>query len=77
MHGRESDIASLDPATQKIVPLFHPRKQHWRDHFRVAGAIIEPLSPEVRVTARLLRFNIAQRVIERRLLIALGRFREL
>ncbi len=38
------------------------------------GGLIEPLTPEGRVTARLLRLNLDKRVIERRLLIAAGRY---
>ena len=32
-----SDIASLHPATGDLVRLFDPRKDHWEDHFRIAG----------------------------------------
>jgi len=28
-----SDIASLDPLTQDLVPLYNPRVALWRDHF--------------------------------------------
>lgn len=28
-----SDLASIDPASQKIVILFHPREQKWQRHF--------------------------------------------
>jgi len=38
-----SNIASHDPNTGKLVPLFHPRKQRWKGHFRWSGALIEPL----------------------------------
>ena len=26
-------VAALDPATQTLVPLFHPRKDVWLEHF--------------------------------------------
>ena len=29
-----SDIASIDHKTDTIVPLFHPRKDNWFDHFQ-------------------------------------------
>jgi hypothetical protein len=67
-----SDLASLDPLTGAIVPLFHPRRDRWTHHFRLAGGQIEPLTPMGRVTVRLLRFNDPQRVEERELLVRSG-----
>src|SRR5436305_7567093 len=32
-----SDLASVDPATGVVVPLFHPRRDRWADHFRLEG----------------------------------------
>jgi len=69
-----SDIASVEPSTCRLTPLYNPRQQRWADHFRLEGAIIEPLTPEGIVTARLLRLNLDRRVAERRLLIAIGRY---
>jgi hypothetical protein len=68
-----SDLASLDPLTGEITPLFHPRRDRWADHFRIDGAMIEPLTPQGRVTVRLLQMNSRERIIERQLLIVLGR----
>jgi hypothetical protein len=69
-----SDIASLDPRTGEMVPLFDPRRQRWSSHFVLRGFVIEPLTPQGEVTARLLKLNMDRRVAGRRLLIALGRF---
>jgi len=69
-----SDIGSLEPSTNRFVRLFHPRRDVWEHHFRVVGVLIEPLTPEGSVTARLLRLNLDKRVVERRLLIATGRY---
>jgi hypothetical protein len=55
-----SDIGSIDPLTSRYTPLFNPRTQQWSDHFRLNGPIIEPLSPEGRVTVSLLRLNRAR-----------------
>jgi 5-methylcytosine-specific restriction endonuclease McrA len=30
-----SDLASVDPASQKVVLLFNPREQSWNRHFRL------------------------------------------
>jgi hypothetical protein len=63
--AKGSDISSIDPKTGQVVPLFHPRKSLWRDHFELSGALILPLTPEGRVTVRLLQFNAPDRVVER------------
>jgi hypothetical protein len=70
-----SDIGSLHPQTGEIIALFHPRRHRWSDHFELRGFVIEPLTTQGEITARLLRFNLDKRVAERRLLTALGRFR--
>ena len=69
-----SDIGSVEPSTDRLTPLYHPRQQPWGEHFRLQGAMVTPLTPEGIVTVGLLRFNADQRVAERRLLIAVGRY---
>lgn len=67
-----SDLASIDPATGEITPLYHPRSQHWQDHFSISGAEIVPLTSIGRVTVRLLQFNRPDRLQERQLLLEAG-----
>jgi hypothetical protein len=67
-----SDLTSIDPETGAITPLFHPRRDQWSAHFRLAGARVEPLTPTGRVTVRLLQLNHPDRVEERELLLRLG-----
>jgi hypothetical protein len=69
-----TDIASLSLRAGQLVSLFNPRKERWSEHFRLDGAIIEPLTAEGEVTARLLKLNLDKRIVERRLLIAAGRY---
>jgi len=69
-----SDVGSLDPLTGTFVGLFHPRRHRWDDHFVLQGAVIEPITAEARATARLLKLNLDKRVVERRLLAAVGRY---
>ena len=69
-----SDIASLDPKNDELSRLFNPRTQRWSDHFKLDGGFIEPLTPEGRVTAFLLRMNHEMQVMERTMLIAQGRY---
>src|SRR5438128_403665 len=53
--------AAIDPASGESVPLFHPGRQTWSDHFRVQGYWIEGLTPIGRATAAALAFNSARR----------------
>lgn len=69
-----SNIASIDYETGNPVFLYHPRKQNWDDHFRLNGAVIEPLTAEGRVTVFLLRFNLSERIKRRQALIKLNRY---
>lgn len=69
-----SDISSIDPDTDEVVPLFHPRRDTWSDHFRLDGAQIIPLTPTGRVTEYLLRLNDPERLARRTILIRLGRY---
>lgn len=69
-----SDLTSLDPSTLKIVALYHPRREHWSDHFQLNNAQFIPLTPTGRVTVRLLQLNNQSRIEERKLLIEAGIF---
>jgi HNH endonuclease len=73
-----SDICSLDPETGEVVALYHPRRNRWIEHFRLADTgVIEPLTTHGRVTARLLRFNRLDLVADRARLILLYRYGEM
>jgi len=67
-----SDLASVDPETGQIIPLYHPRYDRWSMHFRITGAEFIPLTPVGRVTVRLLHLNRSDRLQERQLFIAAG-----
>jgi hypothetical protein len=70
-----SDISSVDWAnSEEVVPLFHPRKHLWDEHFRLKAEVIEPRTPQGRVTVFLLRLNSPDHLLERRLLIRLKRY---
>ncbi len=70
--AKGSDIASVDSQTGQPIFFFHPRRQEWRDHFRLDQAHIAPLTPEGQVTAAILQFNTPQRIAERAALQQLG-----
>jgi hypothetical protein len=68
-----TNISSVD-ASSAIIRLFNPRLDRWDDHFRLIGAVIQPLTATGEATARLLRLNAAERVVERNMLQRLGRY---
>lgn len=63
-----SDVSSVDPNTGGLIPLFHPRRHRWSDHFELRNHTIEPLTAIGAGTVRLLRLNSDQRLAERRAL---------
>jgi 5-methylcytosine-specific restriction endonuclease McrA len=65
---------ALDPETDKIVPLFNPRKQTWSEHFVwVDGGLrIKGLTPTGRATVLRLKMNIDRVVIARSFWIKTG-----
>lgn len=67
-----SDIASVDPLTQEITPLYHPRRDRWQEHFDLNDAELRPLTSRARTTIRLLQLNRSDRIEERRLWLASG-----
>ena len=66
------NIASLDPLTGELVPLFNPRTQRWSEHFRLNGSKIVPLTPVGRATEKVLCLNLPVRVEARESWAALG-----
>jgi len=72
--NKGADLASIDPTTGKVTPLFNPRKQQWRRHFRLNGGHIEPLTASGRTTAHLLQFNSQDMITERLRLIQIGHY---
>ena len=68
-----SDLASIDPLTGQIAPLFDPRQQVWAEHFTLLDdGILTSSTREGRTTIRLLQLNRLERVEERKLLQASG-----
>ena len=50
-------ITCEDPKSGEQVPVFHPRQQDWKEHFRWAGFRVIGRSPSGRATVELLRMN--------------------
>jgi len=67
-------FAALDPSSAETVPLLHPLKQAWRDHFVWIdnGSQIFGLTPTGRATVATLRMNRTAIVNVRRYWVVLG-----
>lgn len=66
------NIAGIDPKSGALVPLFHPRRDHWDEHFRWNGSRLVGSTPIGRVTVRVLAVNHPDALALRRRLIAEG-----
>jgi hypothetical protein len=69
-----SDIASIDPQTRRLAPLFNPRRHKWSRHFRWQGSSLVGRTAIGRVTVALLNINDPFRVELREELIEEGVF---
>jgi hypothetical protein len=59
---RKADrIAAVDPLTDSEVPLFHPRRDRWADHFEWDGIRLVGTSSVGRATLVALELNHARR----------------
>ena len=63
-----SDIASLTSETGGLVRFYNPRIDHWSEHFRLNGVIIEPLTEIGEATIRILQMNHDDQILEREVL---------
>lgn len=71
---KSSRTVHLDPVSGETVPLFHPRRQIWNEHFEwiLAGEEIAGLTPTGRATVLALQLNLPVRIDARRLWISAG-----
>jgi hypothetical protein len=56
------NLSGIDPDTGVMVPLFHPRRDIWGDHFALQDVMIIVLTPIGRATVRVLQMNAVARV---------------
>ena len=56
------NLSGIDPVTGQIVPLFHPRRDHWEDHFTRRGGMIIGQTETGRATVTVLDMNHPARV---------------
>jgi hypothetical protein len=57
-----TNLTGIDPATNAIVPLFHPRRDVWQEHFAVQDILIVGSTSTGRTTVRVLNMNAVDHV---------------
>lgn len=67
-----TNLSGVDPDSGAVVPLFHPRKNSWGDHFSLSQDRIVGLTPIGRATVWLLQMNSPGRLELRAALKAIG-----
>ncbi|HEX3357730.1 MAG TPA: HNH endonuclease signature motif containing protein [Tepidisphaeraceae bacterium] len=68
------DIAALSEKTATLCRLFNPRIDRWSDHFELVKTRINGRTEIGEATAKLLNFNHPDRLLEREILIEIGRY---
>ena len=66
------NLAGIDPRTDRITRLFHPRRDRWARHFRWQSATLIGMTPIGRATVFVLDINADERVSFRETLIDEG-----
>jgi hypothetical protein len=69
------NIAGIDPVSNKLSPLFHPRRHKWKRHFRYDGPVLVGLTRIGRATIAVLQINDPDAVALRKALIDQGAWR--
>src|SRR6266702_4097564 len=52
-----TNLTGIDPETNEITQLFHPRRQAWEDHFESQGIYLAGKTATGRTTIRVLNIN--------------------
>ena len=55
------NLTGIDPDTDEITPLFHPREQAWKDHFAFVSTLVTGKTAVGRTTLTLLQMNTPRR----------------
>jgi hypothetical protein len=73
---KAAHLRGIDPESQSIVPLFHPRRDGWEEHFRTTlrSGEIEGITAVGRATIDRLKMNSDAQVAARRQWMRLGLF---
>lgn len=68
------NLVAVDPATRQVIPLFHPRRDVWAEHFESTGGEIVGKTPVGRAAVHLLQMNSSRRRELRERLVVEGRY---
>lgn len=52
-----TNLTGIDPQTNEVTELFHPRRQKWNEHFEWQGISVVARTPTGRTTVRVLNMN--------------------
>ena len=52
-----TNLTGIDPQTRQLTELFHPRRQHWDEHFELQGVYLVGKTAIGRTTIRVLDMN--------------------
>ena len=70
------NLSGIDPATDKLTKLFHPRRHKWSHHFRYEEGTLIGRTAIGRATIAVLGINLPHRTQHREQLIVEGVFPE-
>ena len=73
-NSKGSDLGTLVGPLPKLTRLFHPRSDRWAECFHLHGVRIDPANAVGEGTTKLLQINDDNRVRERQVLAAVGRY---
>jgi 5-methylcytosine-specific restriction endonuclease McrA len=57
-----TNLTGIDPETNELTALFHPRRQEWEDHFEWQGLYLAGKTATGRTTIRVLNINSEDQV---------------
>jgi len=66
------NVAGVDPESDEVTRLYHPRTDVWEEHFQSASGVLKGTTPEGRATIATLRINLDRRIAFRSELISEG-----
>ena len=73
-NAKGTDLSTFLQDEDKLIRLFHPRKDDWFDHFGVEDGLITSKTDIGAATIKLLKLNDINRILERLDLIEAGLF---
>jgi hypothetical protein len=57
-----SNLTGIDPSTEDVTQLFHPRRDRWEEHFELTGLCIKGKTAIGRTTVRVMEMNSDEQI---------------